>query len=188
MKKVMILIFALMMVVSVKAAQVSWSGYGYINNDPVNGYVDGGQAYLLLVTDPGTFAVTDVGNTLQVTGATIVDSSGIFAGAANGFLNNAQSAPANLANGVNYNFAVVFTTAGTAGLTLPTTGDYAVSPYGLMDAPFNTNSGGNWSMPGDDLNVDLPISEVPEPASMALFGLGVGVLALRRRFKGKKAA
>lgn len=31
------------------------------------------------------------------------------------------------------------------------------------------------------------LTPVPEPASMALFGIGAGVIALRRRFKNKKA-
>ena len=46
-------------------------------------------------------------------------------------------------------------------------------------------SGGTGAIATDDARWQA--TSVPEPASMALFGIGAGVLALRRRF-GKKAA
>jgi len=61
------------------------------------------------------------------------------------------------------------------------------------DSP-NAKSYVFWNVPNDSLgfengpSLELNITPVPEPASMALFGLGAGVLALRRRFKSKKTA
>jgi len=187
MKKVLVGFFALLMVASAQAAALSWAGYGY-NGDPAldASWYTGGQAYLLLVSDPGNFAVTDVGGTLVLTDASVVDSIGVFNGGVTGLLT------ASMSSGAQPYYALLMTTAGAPGSTLPTVGYYGVSPVTQMDAPWSTDTGSTWTMDGtfnggNGVNVDLPIP-VPEPASMALFGLGAGVLALRRRFKSKKTA
>ena len=117
MKKLIIALGAVAMAVAANAAALSWSTWAYINDGGADSdWIDGGQAYLIMVTDATSFAVAD---DLSVTGGSIVDSAAFAGGTVNGEWNDTDS----LVAGNVYKFAIIATSDG-AGITVPTTGTY----------------------------------------------------------------
>ena len=97
-----------------------------------------------------------------------------------------------LAGGSDYLFAIIGTTAGAAGTTLPTTGFYGVDYNGdaaaagsgkFYTATWNTDTGADISINWDNLDAGAFVTTavVPEPTSGLLLLLGMAGLALRRR-------
>ena len=182
MKKLIIAAGALCAAVVVQAAQVNWSAWGY-SGDPADdaSWYDGGQAYLVLITDTSNFSVGTGGDGLVVTGGSIVDSADIVGGSTAGAWQDAT-----LTAGQNYYFSVIMTTEGEAGTTLPTSGLYGYVAFAdatQLDEAFSADTGGTWGMndtfnDGNGIDVSNPI---PEPTSGLLMLLGMAGLALRRR-------
>ena len=159
-----------------QAAQLNWSS---VPLDAAGEEFTGGQAYLIMVNDTSSFAVAD---DLTITGGTVVDSTGIDASYAAGGWSTES-----LVAGETYNFAVLLTTAGEPGTTMPTTGFFGVDKNGDNATPFyqvtwDASLGGsldpNWD---GDYAVSMATQVAPEPTSGLLLLIGVAGLALRRR-------
>ena len=185
MKKLMIAVAIVCAAAMSQAAQLTWSSYAMSNaaGDPLAS----GMAYLVMVDNAGTFAV---GNDLTITGGHVVDSVEI----GNGMIPGAWQDTGSLVNGTDYLFAIIGTTAGEAGKTLPTTGLYGVDYDGdgaaagagkFYTATWNSDTGAalaiNWNNYDAGAFVTSPVGAVPEPTSGLLLILGVAGLALRRR-------
>ena len=168
--------------IATNAASLNWQTWGYINDGSADSdWIDGGQAYLVMVTDPGTFAVA---NDLSVTGGSIVDNKYFEAGSVSGVWNGTDS----LIDGQTYKFAIIATTDGT-GSAVPETGTYGVDDNGgaLYSTVWNAATGASFS-PDPDSFEGFPMntavgggSSIPEPTSGLLLLLGVAGLALRRK-------
>lgn len=178
---------ALCVAVAANAATVTWGAdwvYSYTGVEPASGdlYNAGttaGTAWLLLL--PGTSSSgVSLDNSMTITGGSVVDTRSM---AGSGGYPSFDTIGASFANGQYY--AVVIYDSDT-GL------------YGVSDARQLTDLAGdpptgtllslsNGAGYGNSGEFALTLTPVPEPASMALFGIGAGVLALRRRFKSKKA-
>lgn len=84
-------------------------------------------------------------------------------------------------------FAIVFFTGkGVNDSTLPTSGQWGSSGLYNTTAKIDVDPMDEFYL-GANLKLTTDVIPVPEPVSMALFGVGAGVIALRRRFKNKKA-
>ena len=177
MKKLIIAVAAVAMSVVANAAALNWSTWGYINDGTGDSdWIDGGQAYLVMVTDAANFAV---GNDLSVTGGSIVDNKYVEGGTVNGVWNGTDS----LVDGQTYNFAVIMTTDGT-GSDVPTTGTYGVDDNGgaLYSVAWNASTGGSFSADADTFEgFAMNTSVAPEPTSGLLLLLGMAGLALKRK-------
>ena len=176
-----------------QAAALSWGTWGYSLSQGTTGEEvwegNTGAAYLVMVTDAAKFAV---GNDLTITGGTVVDSiandgTGSFGGMWN----------TTLSDGEKYLFAIVATTAGAAGTTMPTTGFFGVdrnggnnTASGFYEATWSADTGAAF-MPfegtealewGDAYyGVSMSTAVVPEPTSGLLLLLGMAGLALKRK-------
>ena len=185
MKKLMIVAAIVCAAAFAQAASVTWGGWGYTGDDPSvdANWFTGGQAYLVWVTDSTSFAVTCDNGKWDITGGSIVSSADIADGSFGG---NWDGAEATLSDG-QHSFAVIMTTAGAAGSTLPTDGYWGVSTVTALDDPgFAAATGGTWNMDdsfneGNGINASTTIGAVPEPTSGLLLLLGVAGLSLRRR-------
>ena len=179
MKKLMIAAAIVCAAVMSQAAALAWSSVAV---DKEGNEFTGGQAYLIMVTDAANFAV---GNDLKITGGNIVSSVGIVESMAGG-----DWSTESLTGGETYNFAVLLTTAGEAGSTMPTTGFFGVDKNGANATPFyqvtwDASTGGsispNWDDPSYGYYTYMSTAVVPEPTSGLLLLLGVAGLALKRK-------
>ena len=173
---------AVVLGLAANAAVLNWSTWGYAGTDPDadGAWIDGGMAYLVMVTDTDSFAVSDA---LAVTGGSIVDNATFSGGTAAGAWNDTAA----LVDGTTYNFAVILTTAGT-GATVPTTGFYAVdyngdtgTASGFYEVTWNASTGVAFEADGNFAGASMATAVVPEPTSGLLMLLGMAGLALRRR-------
>ena len=188
MKKLMIAAAIVCAAAVSQAAALNWNSVAV---DAEGNEFSGGQAYLIQVSNPLTFAVAE---DLTITGGTIVDSAAIVESMGAGLWTTES-----LTGGETYNFAVLLTTAGEAGTTMPTTGyfgvdkngDNATSFYQLTwDAStggaFEPNFEGDYAVSmatavGGTPGPTPTPTPIPEPTSGLLMVLGVAGLALRRR-------
>ena len=160
-----------------QAAALNWQTWGWTgdSNPDVGDWITGGQAYLVMVTDAGSFSVSD---DLVVTGGTIVDSKYFEEGTANGVWQNTGD----LVDGTTYKFATILTTDGTS-IDVPTTGKYGLDDNdgALYEVKWNASTGGDISPVHEGIYMNTTVGAVPEPTSGLLLLLGVAGLALRRR-------
>ena len=176
----MIAVAAVAMSFAANAAALNWQTYAHINDGSADSdWITGGQAYLVQVTDAATFAVAD---DLTVTGGTIVDSTAFASGEANGVWNTDS-----LENGTAYKFAIITTTDGVAGTTVPTTGTYGIDDNSgsFYNVTWDGATGGTFFPPdtyeGASMTTAVAGGSVPEPTSGLLLLLGMAGLALRRK-------
>jgi hypothetical protein len=175
MKKLMIAAAIVCAAVISQAAALQWQTWGWSgDSDPDSGtWFDGGQAYLVMITDAAKFAVAD---DLTVTGGSIVDSMAFTEGSAYGSWNDTGS----LVDGQTYQFAMILTDSGT-GITVPTTGLYGIDDNegALYSVTWNAATGGGLEPTHEGIYVSTAV--VPEPTSGLLLLLGMAGLALRRK-------
>ncbi|MBR0198319.1 MAG: PEP-CTERM sorting domain-containing protein [Kiritimatiellae bacterium] len=171
MKKLLSLIGAAIFAYVANAAALNWQTYAD------NIAYEGGQAYLIMVTDADNFAIS---NTLAITGGAVVDNAtfvgGEVAGAANLTMNSG-----------NYLFAILATTGGTDD-NLPTSGYYGIdyngdnqTESGFYEVAWDTNTGGSLWADDNYAGVSMTSEVVPEPTSGVLLLLGLAGLALKRK-------
>ena len=165
------------------AAALTWATAGFSTAGGQE-LLNGGQAYLVMVTDAANFAVAD---NLTVTGGAIIDSVAFADGMAYGTFTDTKS---ELIGGSTYYFATILTTDG-AGISVPTTGYYGLdlnganeTASGFYEVTWDASTGGgfapNWG-PFMGADASTAVAAVPEPTSGLLLLLGVAGLALKRR-------
>lgn len=181
MKKIMMIAAAAICAVSVQAATFNWGSDWVYATDYDNGTAAGSAWLVMLGTDGvGAISVGD-GGVLSLGNNTLVGAPGSVV---DGGLTTAPI----LMSPATYNgrsFVVVgYDSNSGAG---PVTQWYGISDVyvmaGLSDTPSpNAISNQFGSGDGTELFLDQPI---PEPATMALVGIGAAVVALRKRFAKK---
>lgn len=190
MKKLFLSFALVLLAFAVQAAALNWSTYTY---DASGANLDTGCAYLVQVTDKANFSIS---SSLEVVGGTVVDSRE----SAYGEVYGAWQDTGSLADGTEYWFAILVTTDGVEGTTLPTTGNYVVDLNGGNFYSVVWNSATGAALDSVTITEDAIIKTdsavaagntpsgpggndpgVPEPTALALLALGVAGLALRRR-------
>ena len=182
MKKLLVFAGIIAITAATHGAALSWGGYGALNDGSADeDWFSSGQAYLVYVTDADNFAVSSGDSGLTITGGQIVDSAVVDGGYAANSIDKVDVTGMTLTDGANYSFAILFTSDGEAGTTLPTTGT-----WGLNDNDGALYSG-TWS---DNTGLGLTFNEntyaqvsnpIPEPTSVALLALGLAALGLKRK-------
>ena len=181
MKKLMIALSAMALATATNAAALSWTAYGALNdggND--SDWYSGGQAYLILVSDASSFAVA---SDLSITGGSVVQSADVNGGTADSYIDGGEIG-SGLVDGETYKFAVLFTTDGVSGTTMPTTGLYGINDNegSLYSVTWNKDTGGSLANEGIYAAVTSSVSgAAPEPTSGLLLLLGMAGLALKRK-------
>jgi len=179
MKKTMMVMVALLATCAAQAASVSWNsgtlyepnGNGTFSGTPVGS----GSSYSAIL-----YVYTDAGGTTLVTGlAGNTDNSTSVSSALNGTAT--ATAPAFAASTVYYAKLVVTSTDGQ-WIQTSSLASFTMPPVSNANLNFLNGTG------FDTVDNKMPSqwTAVPEPCSMALFGVGFGVMALRRRFNNKK--
>ena len=181
MKKLMIVVGVAVMGIVANAASLDWGAFGALNdggND--SDWYSGGQAYLVYVTDADNFAISQ---DLTVTGGSVVQSAKIDGGYTSNSIDGALIG-GGLSGGETYKFAVLFTTDGAAGTTMPTTGLYGVNDNegAFYSVTWNKDTGGAFQNDGIYAAVTSAVGgAAPEPTSGLLLLLGMAGLALKRK-------
>ena len=176
MKKLIVALGAVAMAVVANAAALNWQTWAYINDGSADtDWIDGGQAYLVMVTDAASFAVAD---DLSVTGGSIVDSAAFASGTVDGVWQDTDS----LVAGNVYKFAIITTSDGT-GITVPTTGTYSVDDNSgaLYSMTWDSATGASIFPPDTYVGASMSTAVAPEPTSGLLLLLGMAGLALKRK-------
>ena len=189
MKKLLIAACAVAFAAISQAANLNWTAYGALNDGGADeDWYSGGQAYLILVTDAGEFSID---SSLNITGGSFVQSGAIEGGTAANFIDGGDVIAGGLVSGTQYSFAVLFTTDGTTGSTMPTTGLYGLNDNdgALYTITWNNDTGASFENTETFAAVVNEVagapgpgpSPIPEPTSGLLMLVGLAGLALRRR-------
>lgn len=182
MKKLMTIAAVLFIAVAANAASITW-GAAWVYSSAANGslsmdlYNQGtlnGTAYLVLLGGSSSAGVAMNGS-LQVTGGTVIDTESM---AGTGSTPTFVASYGAAANGQYYAMVVIDSDTGRYGVSdaLQLTDLAGTPPTGNV-IPFANEAGYN---NGGELALTQP---VPEPASLALFGIGAALFGLRRKFR-----